>query len=457
MLDTCVINGTLVTPRGRQRADLGIAGGKIVGHFQPGEAPQAARTIDATDLLVLPGIVDAHFHCRAPGHPHREDFSSGSQAAAAGGATTVLEMPIAYPGVHSGEILRARRELGEAQAHVDFALYGGGGASEDGIRSMASEGAIAYKIFLHAAPPGREVEFEGLTATDTASLYRAFQRIAPTGLPCAVHSEDDDLIEARMADLRARGEVGPAAHQESRPDFVEGLAVARVLLLAHELGVRLHLPHISTALAVELVKAARARGQRLSLETCPHYLLANSDDVARVGAFAKINPPIRPEPDRLALWQAIRDGVVDIIASDHAPYAAAEKERGQRDIFDAPSGSPGIETMGPGIFDRALAGEMTLERAVDLLSERPARLFDLYPRKGSLLPGSDADVILFDPSATWQVDRSRLFTKSRDAARLFDGRTFRGRILRTMLRGELVYDDGQILAPPGYGQFLRPA
>src|ERR687888_867815 len=311
MLDTCVINGTLVTPRGRQRADLGIAGGKIVGHFQPGEAPPAARTIDAASLLVLPGIVDAHFHCRAPGHPEREDFSSGTRAAAAGGATTVLEMPLAYPGVHSGEILRARRELGESQAYVDFALYGGGGASDEGIRSMAAEGAIAYKIFLHSAPPGREVEFEGLTATDTASLYRAFERIAPTGLPCAVHSEDDDLIEARTAELRARGEVGPSAHHESRPDFVEGLAVAKVLLLARALGVRLHLPHISTRLAVELVKEARGRGQQVSLETCPHYLLANSEDVERVGPFAKINPPIRPESDRLALWQALREGVVD--------------------------------------------------------------------------------------------------------------------------------------------------
>jgi allantoinase len=456
MLDTLVANGTLVSPAGRVPADLGIARGKIVAQYRPGEAPATTRTVDAAGLLVLPGIVDAHFHCRAPGHPEREDFSTGTQAAAAGGATTVLEMPLAYPGVHSGEVLRARRELGEGQAYVDFALYGGGGASEEGIRSMAAEGAIAYKIFLHSAPPGREVEFEGLTATDTASLYRAFERIAQTGLPCAVHSEDDDLIEARTAELRARGEVGPSAHHESRPDFVEALAVAKVLLLARALGVRLHLPHISTGLAVELVKEARARGQRVSLETCPHYLLANGEDVERVGTFAKINPPIRPESDRLALWQAIREGVVDIVASDHAPYAAAEKERGQKVIFDAPSGSAGIETMGPGVFDGALAGELTLERSVDLLSERPARLFDLYPRKGCLLPGADADLVLFDPAGNWRVDRSKFFTRSRDAARLFDGRTFRGRILKTMVRGEPVYDEGRIVAEPGYGRFLRP-
>lgn len=456
MLDVRVMHGTLVTPAGQVRAELGIADGRIVGQFAPGETPDARRTIEAGDLLVLPGIVDAHFHCRAPGHPEREDFASGTRAAAAGGATTVLEMPIADPGVHDGEVLRARRELGEAQAYVDFGLYGGGGASEEGIRSMAAAGAIAYKIFLHAAPHGREREFAGLTVTDTRSLYRAFGWIAPTGLPCAVHSEDDDLIEERTAELRARGEVGPGAHQASRPDFVEAIAVAKVLLLAEELGVRLHLPHISTARSVELVKSARAGGQRVSLETCPHYLLANSDDVERLGAFAKINPPIRPESDRVALWRAIREGVVDIVASDHAPYTAEEKQRGQASIFDAPSGSAGIETMGPGIFDRALAGEISLERAVELLSERPARLFDLYPRKGSLRPGADADLVLFDPAASWTVDRARFFTKSREAARLFDGRAFRGRIRTTIVRGEPVYQDGQVLGAEGYGQFLTP-
>lgn len=456
MHDVRVVNGTLVTPGGQVRADLGIADGTIVGQYAPGETPDAGRTIDAAGLLVLPGIVDAHFHCRAPGHPEREDFGSGTRAAAAGGATTVLEMPIADPGVHDGEVLRARRELGEAQAYVDFGLYGGGGASEPEIRSMAEAGAIAYKIFLHAAPHGREREFAGLTVTDTRSLYRAFRWIAPTGLPCAVHSEDDDLIEERTAELRASGEVGPGAHHASRPDFVEAIAVSKVLLLAEELGVRLHLPHISTARSVELVKAARARGQGVSLETCPHYLLANSEDVEGLGAFAKINPPIRPESDRAALWQAIRDGVVDIVASDHAPYTAEEKQRGRAAIFDAPSGSAGVETMAPGILDRALAGEITLEHAVSLLSERPARLFDLYPRKGSLRPGADADLVLFDPAATWTVDRSRFFTKSREAARLFDGRTFQGRIRTTVLRGEPVYDNGQIVGRPGYGRFLTP-
>ena len=456
MLDLRVVNGTLVTAHGRSRIDLGIVGGRVAAHYLPGEAPAASRTIDASDLLVLPGIVDAHFHCRAPGHPEREDFATGTQAAAAGGATTVLEMPIAFPGVHNGEVLRARRELGEQHAYVDFGLYGGGGSSEAGIRSMAAEGAIAYKIFLHAAPAGREYEFEGLTATDTRSLYHAFERIAPTGLPCAVHSEDDDLIEERISALRARGEVRPAAHQESRPAFVEAVAVAKVLMLAEALGVRLHLPHVSTARAVELVRAARARGQQVTLETCPHYLLANLDDMVRVGAFAKINPPIRPESDRLALWDAIRRGEMDIVASDHAPYAGAEKERGQDNIFDAPSGAPGIETMGPGLFDRALAGEIDLERAVQLLSARPAQIFGLYPRKGTLDPGADADLLLFDPAASWTVDRSKLFTKSRDGARLFDGRTFQGRIGQTLVRGETIYQDGQIVGREGHGQFLRP-
>lgn len=456
LLDLRILGATLVTPEGRAQVDVGVAGGKIVAHYLPGGAPEAAETIQADGLLLLPGIVDAHFHCRAPGHPEREDFASGTRAAAAGGVTTICEMPIAWPGVHSGEVLRQRRELAEANAHVDFGLWGGGGADRAGIETMAVEGAIGYKIFLHAPPHGREYEFQGLSVTDNRALYRAFQWIAPTGLPCAIHCEDDDLIEERVHQLREAGRVDVEAHQESRPDFVEAVAVSKVLLMAEALGLNLHLPHVSTGRSVELVRQARARGQRVSLETCPHYLLANSDDVARVGPYAKINPPIRPEPDRAALSQALVDGTVDNVGSDHAPYTAEEKARGATVIFDGPSGSPGVETMGPGLVDRALNGEIALERVVEVLSAGPARIIGLYPRKGSAAPGADADFVLVDPNGSWTVDRAKLFTKSREAARLFDSRVFKGRFARTIVRGRTVYLDGQIAVEPGYGVFVRP-
>ncbi len=457
-LDARVVGGTVVSGSGSGRLDLGIADGRIVGLYEPGQAPDARESIQADGLLVLPGIVDAHFHCRAPGHPEREDFDSGTQAAAAGGATTVFEMPIADPGVHTGAILRERRALGERAAHVDFALWGGGGAETDqDILDMAAEGAIGYKIFLHSAPAGREREFEGLTAVDNASLFRALRRIKRTGLPTAIHCEDDKLISAFTEELRARGETGPAAHEQSRQGFVEAVAVSNVLLLAEAIGARVHFPHISTSAAVEMIGAAKRRGQPVSLETCPHYLLFERSIVDQLGPFAKINPPIRPMSDQQALWAGIREGVVDIVASDHAPYTVEEKEQGWQDIFKAPSGSPSVETMGPALFDRALAGDLTLSRAVQLLSERPAALFSIADRKGFLRPGADADFLLFDPSASWTVQAEKLFTRSRGSARLFEGRTLRGRLLATYVRGAPVYRDGQIANAAGSGWFVSPA
>ena len=457
MLDLRIVGGTLVSGRGSDRLDLGVEQGQVVGVYASGQAPEARETVDAGGLLVLPGIIDPHFHCRAPGHPERETFDTGTQAAAAGGATTVLEMPIAWPGVHSGAILRERRELGEREAHVDFALWGGGGASnEQDILDMAAEGAIGFKIFLHAAPPGREIEFEGLTAVDNPSLFAALQRITPTGLPVAIHCEDNALIEAFTEALRAAGDTSPTAHEKSREDFVEAVAVGKVLLMAEATGTRVHFPHISTAKAVDLIAQAKTRQQPVSLETCPHYLLFDHGEVDRLGPYAKINPPLRPRSDVEALWAAVESGVMDVVGSDHAPYTVEEKERGWQDIFVAPSGSPSIETMGPALYDRALAGDLTMNRAVQLLSERPAELFGLASRKGFLRPGADADFVLFDPNGSWTVDPDALLTRSRASAKLWAGRHFRGRIRATYLRGAPAFRDGRVANEPGTGAFVRP-
>lgn len=457
MLDLRVVGGTVVSGRRSEQLDVGVRDGQVVGLYSPGAAPDARETVEAGQLLVLPGIVDAHFHCRAPGHPEREDFDSGTQAAAAGGATTVLEMPIAWPGVHNAAILRERRQLGEQQAHVDFALWGGGGSdAESDIRGMADEGAIGYKIFLHAAPAGREKEFEGLTAVDNASLFRALNRIRSTGLPIAIHSEDDELIQSFTSDLRAAGDTSPAAHERSRPDFVEAVAVSKVLLMAEALGARIHFPHISTAKAVQMVADAKRRGLPVTLETCPHYLLFDDSAVEKLGPFAKINPPLRPRVNQDALWAGIAAGTVDIVASDHAPYKFEEKEVGWKDIFAAPAGSPSIETMGPVLWDAAFSGRLTLNRAVELLSERPAEIFGLAPRKGFLTPGADADFVLLDPSAHWTVRVDELLTRSKRSAQLFEGRTFRGRIQATYLRGAPACRAGQIQNDQGAGRFVHP-
>ena len=456
MLDLRILGGTLVTARGQARQDVGIADGRIAGLYESGSAPEARETVDAGGLLVFPGFVDAHFHCRAPARPDREDFTTGTASAAAGGVTTVLEMPIADPGVHSAEIVRQRRALGERDAVVDFGLYGGGGADRSDIQGMAAEGVIGFKIFLHAAPPGREREFLGLTATDTPTLHRALSWIKDTGLPCAMHCEDNAVIEQRMAELRAAGRTDPSAHHASRPPFVEAVSVAQVLVLARDTGASVHFPHISTGWAAGMIAEAKAQGLPVTLETCPHYLLFDEESVGELGPYMKINPPIRAREDRVAMLELVRSGAVDVIGSDHAPYTIEEKERGWTDIFAAPSGSPSIQTMAPALLDRALAGELRLEDLARLLSEAPARRFNLA-RKGRLEPGADADLALFDPAGSWTVRLDDLFSTSRVSARIYDGRTYRGRITRTILRGRTVYQDGQITAEPGTGRFVRPA
>lgn len=454
MLDQRIVGATVVSGRGTDRLDVGVSQGVFAGLYAPGAAPQARQTLDADGLLMLPGIIDGHFHCRAPGHPEREDFDSGTQAAAAGGATTILEMPIAHPGVHTPEILRDRQQLAAANSHVDFALWGGGGVGSD-IRGMAAEGAVGFKLFLHAAPEGREVEFEGLTAVDNASLYASLRDIGSTGLPAAIHCEDNELIEVLTAELKAAGKVSASAHEASRPAFVEALAVSKVLIIAEWLGTRVHFPHISTEKAVSLISDAKRRGMNASLETCPHYLLFDDSVLETMGPFAKINPPIRPIGNREALWAGITNGAVDTIGSDHAPYTFEEKEAGWENIFRAPAGSPSVETMGPAIWDRALAGDLTLSRSVELLSERPADIFGLAPRKGHISPGADADFVLLDPAATWTISTSDLHSRSARSARLYEGRKLNGRIQATYLRGALAYEAGQVQNDPGTGQFLR--
>ena len=456
MLDLNIVGGTVVSSRRRAPAVIGVQAGRVAGLYAPGTEPEARSTISADGLLVIPGIVDAHYHLFAPGHAEREDFESGTRAAAAGGVTTLLEMPISTPAVSNGEILRQRRLLGEQQAHIDFGLWGGGGAETEGaMKEMAAEGAVGYKIFMYEAPAGREIEFRGLTAPETSSLFQALRWIRGTGLPAAIHCEDAELIRLFIAELTSAGNTSPEAHAQSRPDFVETIAVGKVLQIAEALGTRIHFPHISSAKALAMLADAKQRGLHISVETCPHYLLRDNSAMARLGPFARINPPLREKSDSDALWAGLVSGTVDIVASDHAPYTMQEKEPGWKDIFAASAGAPSAETMGPAVWDRAIEGGITFERAVEFLSERPAQLFGLA-RKGFIAPGADADFILIDPSGSWTVRTEDMQSRSSRSARLFEGVTFKGRLVSTFVRGTPVYSEGQIQTAPGNGQFVKP-
>jgi len=454
--DCIITGGQVVSGAGLFPATVAIREGRIAGLLSPEEQPPAAEVIEARGLHILPGVIDTHVHLRDPGGPQREDFISGTSAAAAGGITTIMEMPISEPSVHTGDILSRRAEMVQPRALVDFALYGAVGADNiEQVTGLAEAGAVACKTFLTKPAPGRDHEFVGLCCTDEGALYEAMRAVARTGLRHCFHSEHYPLIDLFTARLKASGRGDGLAHAESRPPVVEDVSVAIVLALAAEVGGPVQIVHTSSPRAAQLVKEAKARGLPVTAETCPQYLFLTEQALEAHGPFAKCNPALRSRETVEAFWPYLLDGTIDVIGSDHSPYVPAEKERGLADIFQATAGMPGLETMLPLLLTAANQGKLSLPHLVHLLSERAGDLFRL-PGKGRIAPGYDADLVLVDMAAAWTFDRQRCFSKARETMRVYHGRQMQGRIMATFVRGVRVYQAGEITAQPGHGQFVRP-
>ncbi len=454
--ELAIKNARVFAPDGIVKGGVSVRGGKITRILKPYEAPPAEKVIDAKGRLLLPGLIDAHVHIRDPGTPYREDFESGTRAAAAGGVTTIFEMPISTPSVHSAEILRKRVESVKGKALVDFALYGAAGADNVAeIPSMAEAGAIAFKTFMTHPPVGREREYEGLCAPDSDSLMRVLKAVKRTGLPVSVHAEESEAVNARIEMLQKEGRRDPMAHVESRPSVVEEGAMAKVIGLSKTIGTRLHIAHMSTGGGVEIVRDAKRGGQALTVETCPHYLLLTEEAMRKYGPYAKINPPLRKAEDVEALWAALNNGVIDIVASDHAPYAKEEKEVGWKDIWKALSGIPQLELTLPLMLNEVNKGRTRLEVLVKALSENVAKIFGVYFKKGAIQVGSDADLVLVDLDAERTIDASKLHTKAKETT-IYDSWRVKGIPITTVVRGSIVMDDGEVVGKPGWGQFLRP-
>lgn len=447
----------MVSASGELPANVVVRDGKIVALTEHDTVFPAEQVIDCTGKYVLPGVVDAHVHLRDPGKVEREDFETGTRAAAAGGVTTILEMPISLPPVYTADILRARQEGVAAKAVVDYAFYGAAGADNlEEIPRLAAEGVVGFKTFLHSPPPGREKEFVGLCAVGSGVLREILRCVATTGKVSAVHVEDDSIVQWEINRLKALGRNDGPAHAESRPEIAEIVATAQVLALARDAGVRVHLAHMSSPVAVEMARQARRSGVRVTVETCPQYLLLTEEELARQGPFAKINPPMRSEASREGMWRLLLEGAIDLVASDHSPFLLEEKERGFQDIWMAPAGSPGLETLLPLMLTEVASGRLTLSHLVRLVSENPARIFGLYPRKGAVRVGSDADLVVVDMQAETTIRRERMYTKARDSARLYEGRRVQGLPVLVAVRGNVVMRDGEVVGRPGWGQFVRP-
>jgi allantoinase len=454
--DLVIAGGTVVAAGVVAPATIVVRDGRIAALLDAAARPPAAELVDATGLHVLPGLIDTHVHTRHPGVAAREDFQSGTAAAAAGGITTLFEMPIAKVPTNSGAAVAARVAAMTPQAHIDFALYGGAGHENlDAIAGQADAGVVAFKTFLQPPPPHRLDEFLGLWCTDYARLPDVMRAVAATGLRHCFHCEYMPLIDRLQGDLVAGGRTTGRAHADSRPAIVEELAVAMVLALAADTGARVGVVHGSSAKSAALVADARRRGVDATLETCPPYLLFTDEALDRLGAFAKCNPPLRSAGEMAALWQAVGDGLIDYIGTDHSPFLGDEK-RAAATIFQAPPGLCGLDVLAPLMLTAVAHGRLTLARMVALCSTRAAELFHL-PLKGRVAAGCDADFTLVDLQARWRYDAATALTRSRDNMAIYDGLALQGRVVSTWVRGVRVFSDGAVVGPPGHGRFVRPA
>ncbi len=445
-VDLIVKGGRVYTPQGLFMGDIAVEDGKIASLSRGDAVPQADKVIDVKGNLVLPGVIDMHVHFRDPGFPEREDFESGTRAAAAGGVTTVVDMPNTVPSVTSLESLEEKRKIAGRKALVDFALVGGAGeVSAEALTSMAEGGVVAFKTFMIA-------RFRELAASDGQMLDN-FGTIAGTGLPCLIHAENEDIVSRWMEKARAIGRVDPMAHCDFRPSIAEDEATMRTIMLAGETGVHLHICHMTTKGAAEILGWAKSRGRRVTGETSANYLLLTAEAMKKFGPFAKIDPPLRGKEDQEALWRALNMGVIDVIASDHAPYPKEDKEKGWVNIFDAPSGGVGVETSLMLMLDCVDKGLLSLERLVEVSSANPAKILGFYPRKGVLTLGADADLVIVDPKKGFEIKGDRLNSKQKITA--FEGRRGRGIPLTTVVRGRIIMEDGEVIGEPGYGEFLR--
>lgn len=450
MTTTIVRGGTVVTIYGVFRCDLVIQNGVIAALTSDAGSllSTASETIDATGLTILPGGVDAHTHLREPSTTDREGFATGTAAAAAGGITTVIEMPQADPPVTDGATFAAKRIGIERHALIDVALYGGAiGQGRQALEEQAEAGAVAFKAFMAASSPA-------YPAVNDAQLYDALVVTRDLDSFLTVHAENDALLRTLRARLEAAGRHDPLAHCESRPPFVEAEAVHRAIFLAAEVGAHVHIAHVSAAPSLLAIARAKLAGQWVTAETCPQYLLLTEDDVARLGPYAKCAPALRSADHVEALWRSLADGTVDFVCSDHAPYTTAEKEAGRESIWNAPLGLNVIQVMFPAVLDEAVhTWGMPLEECAAITATNAARIFNLYPRKGTIQVGSDADLAFYDFERDWTVSASELLTKHRWTP--FEGRRVRCQVTRTMSRGRTVFQDGRVLAEPGSGRFLH--
>lgn len=449
-------NGTLVLPEGCRRGSIAVRDGKIAQiAWGGGVLPAAGETVDAEGLLIFPGVIDSHTHIRGGAFSYREDFYTGSCAAAAGGVTTFLEMP--------GSALPAstpqhfKEKLADMRAHigVDAALYGGAGYDNlEQIPLLAQAGAVAFKTFLMPPVPGREREFYGMCAQDDGALCAVMEAVARTGLTLTLHCEDSTLVERATAQVRRWGGARVQDYCDARPPEAEITAVRRAIACAERTHCRINIAHVSTPEAARMIAEARTRGVDAAGETCAQYLTFDRAQMDAFGPYARMKPPFRDRARVDALVRAYADGMLSYTGSDHAPFTPEEKTGGGS-IWDSFDGLAGIEMTLPLLLELAEAGALNYETIAANTAEHTAQRFGLTG-KGRLQEGCDADLVLVrrleQPRA---FRRTQLHGKWNESGCIYEGVKLHYTIEGTLRRGEMVYSHGAVSMAPGSGKLLK--
>ncbi|WP_249226816.1 allantoinase AllB [Alicyclobacillus mengziensis] len=459
LFDLMIKNGDLVTPQATRRADIGITGGKIaaIGNL---EGAAARDVYDASGLYVFAGFIDEHVHSRDPGLTQKEDFEHSTMSAAAGGVTTILEMPNSVPPVKDVESFKSRAHSLGSKSFVDFGLWGMvlGDFNTADLPGLAEAGVIGFKFFWGYALNKKTLALvynfsksdDVRLPPDEGEIYDAFKVIGQLGRPVAIHAENSQVITRLTEHEKSLGQNTYASFLRSRPSYTEAMTIRSGLALAHATGVHLHILHIAAGEGVDLVRAARQAGQRVTGETCPHYLLLTDEDYERVGNDMKIYPPIREREHQEKLWDGIKSGAIAAVGSDHAPHEEAEKVG---DIWSVPAGACGVQTLVPLMLNAAAEGRLTLNQVAGLLSENPARIWGLYGQKGTLNPGADADITIVDMKEKWLLTKEEMYSKNK--INPFAGTTVQGRPVATFVRGQKVMDHGKPIGAP-VGRLVKP-
>ena len=430
-VDLVIHGGIIVSPDAEYRASIAVKDGRIHAIGAREAMPAANEILDASGMHILPGAIDVHVHFRDPGYPHKEDFGSGTAAAAFGSVTTVFDMPNTVPTIATAEALAAKHRIASEKAYVDYGLYAVlGEESIDHIPELIEGGIIGFKCYMGNT-------FGRIPSPTTGAMLEAFEIVAPTGKRISLHAETNSIMERREARLRAAGRTEPLAHLASRPAVVAVEAVARAAILAEWTGARIHVLHISSAAELRPLAEAKARGVEITGETCPHYLLLSETDYEKSGGVVRVNPPVRETPNQQPLWDALMDGTIDMVATDHAPHTPEEKTR--NDIWTVDCGFPGVETQMPLMLTEVNRGRATIKDYVRWSAENPAKTWGLYPRKGTLTVGSDADIAIVDMKRPWMIDDAKIQSRSKISP--WQGWQATALPIHTIVRGRFVMKD----------------